>query len=526
MDETTIQDLSLFKLFYDDKNNTPANEVNQFTNNIEAMINQQTYPTISGEVYIANQNGAAIDESDLTDKYGVAFPNLKIRVANVNPAYIVKYVQILPTGKEDEIDIIRFSPTEYNGQSPTLTAKTPTRTNNTFKGWALDKLGTKMVYEFNLLTRTLNEGPYISSEEFKFSASNSVITLYAIFEPEKLGIKFYDGDGSLLVEDPANPVYYVTGLNQQEQVTKLVSYESLMSPLKVLPYKDDTQLSTEETYILKGWSTAPESERNRPLITNLYTEPIRNNLTLYPVFVAGSVYNNILDSKYLEASPSLYTHHGTEGVYIKLASGCSVRGKITLPKTFNNRPVYGIAADGFRALRELKMVFWEEGATPYVIDQNAFYASGLIYFDFKPSIEEIRARAFYWLAYPIVYEGGGGGLMNRNLDIMENLHTIQANAFNRAFSDSKGVGSILFLPGSLTIVGTNSFRYNPLYGVSTYVLGDSTHPSSLASEYGSVEDNSFVSGEADYPCSIIVYTNNREHPNWAKVSAQADGGFS
>ena len=194
-----------------------------------------------------------------------------------------------------------------------------------------------------------------------------------------------------------------------------------------------------------------------------------------------------------------------------MAPGYNVRGKITLPKTFNNMPVYGIAESGFANLKELRMVFWEKDATPYVIQANAFNISGLTYFDFKSTIEEIYGRAFYWLAYQVEYGGGGGGLINRDLSHMTNLTKIYGNAFNRAFSDAKGVGNTLFLPGSITQVGSNCFRYNPIYGVNTYVIGDSSHPSMLTSEYGSVETSSFICGESAYPLKIIAYTNNREH---------------
>ena len=518
MDETIIQDLSLFKLFYDDKNNTPENEVNQFTNNIEAMINQQTYPTISGEVYIANQNGEAVNESDLTDKYGVAFPNLKIRVAKVNPAYIAKYIQIIGQGKENELDIIRFAPTEYEGQSPTLTAKFPTETNKVFKGWALDKEGKKMVYVYDLLTRTIQEGPYISDSAFKFSSTNSVISLYAIFEPEQLGVKFYDADGSLLVEDPEHPVYHVTGLNQQEQVTKLVPYDTILPILQIMPYKDDSALALDRTYLLTGWSTTPDGK-----LVDIYKDTVKNNLEYYPHFTEGDAKKNVLSEEYFVTEQSSfainasyyrrpeYNHFGEPGVLIGLKPGYSVRGKITLPKAINGVKVRGVmpaignnTTNGFCGISasnpntSITAVFWEEGAVPEVYSVNCFkYCTNLTYVEFPPSLYNIDASAFL-----------GSNLHNRDLNSAINLTEIGSSAFNNAFgvTDNK----TFIIPGWVKKLSALCFAYNNTRNVDTsaitsWQIGDNDNPTILNSLPGNIttSTNPFAYSGVPYSSFII-----------------------
>lgn len=512
--KATVSDLSLLKKFIKDyEDSVDAGVINQFTNNNESMATRATVPTLTGNLFVANADGEAIAENELTDIYNVYWPNLTIKAEKVTESYIAKFVQILDSGKEEEIDIKRFAPTEYEGQRPTLTSKIPNKTNYTFLGWALDAEGEKMVYNYNLYSQQIENGPYLASDEFKFSETNSVITLYAIFELQKFGVKFYDADGSLLVEDTNNRQYLVTGLEQREEVTMLVPYGTTLPALKVQPYKDDSDLALEEIYILEGWSTTPDGD-----ITNILAKRVTSNLAYYPIFEIGDVHDNILSENYLTYDLVTETGYGTMA-WIKVKEGYSIRGKVTLPKSIDGYMVRGLATggtdetaplNGFAFNENLTAIFWEEGAIPTAYRDNCLRnTKNLMWVEFPETIMSIGTLAFYMC-----------NLRNRDFSHCKKLETIGSSGFNHAFGQYNG-NSKLFMPGALSNIGSGlAFAYNQEGNAITEIqFGDVGDPSQLSN----IKDNTF--GYKTY--AIIVYTNDMNAAIWTTMAdAAGDGNLS
>jgi len=505
--KSTITSLELLDKFIDDyEDGLSRGAINQFTNNNDSMASRATVPTITGSLFVANADGTAIAEDELTNKYGKYWPNLIIRAENISESYIAKYVQIIDSGKENEIDVIRFAPSQYENQNPTRTTKIPSKTNYTFKGWALDPEGNKMVWNYDLLTQTFTDGQALSTDECKFSETNSVITLYAIFELQKFGIKFYDGDGNLLVEDANNPVYLITGLNQQEQVTVLVPYGQYVPTPKRTPYKNDLSLPLEDTYILRGWSTTPDGD-----LANIAQKKVTSNLSYYPIFEIGDVHNNPISEEFFETEDYTYTNDvrgayslGEPCVYIKLKEGYSVRGKVTLPKTVGGVKVGGLSIsssneslNGFSHNTEITHIFWETGAVPEVYDKYCLAnCTSLAYVEFPASLSVIRENAFRRCE----------SLENRSLAQCIHLISIDANAFNHALKPT--TNTTFIIPGCVKALGTNSFSYNDTVGgataITTFQIGDINDPSNLAT-LPDGSGNPFRTTSVPY--SYIIYTN-------------------
>ena len=154
-----------------------------------------------------------------------------------------------------------------------------------------------------------------------------------------------------------------------------------------------------------------------------------------------------------------------------------------------------------------------------MLAEDAFGYTGLKYFEFVESITKIDQRAF-----EEVGRYGGGGLINRQLDVMPNLTTIATNAFNHAFAP-------VYLPGSVTTIGQNAFRYNGLlqedanHGITGFVIGSSGHPSQLGTKGGSLGINAFTSaGAQDY--AITVYTDDETKSIWTELAAQVGGAIN
>ena len=510
--KNTIESLELFDMFINDyETAVDEQRINQFTNNNESMATYATVPTITGTIFIANANGTPIAEDELTNTYSAYWPNLTIRAENVLESYIAKFVQVLEGGKEDEIDVLRFSPVAFDGQHPTVTNKLPNKTNYTFKGWALDADGTQMVYNYNLLTQQLEPTSLVDSAAFTFSSQNTVITLYAIFALREFGVKFYNGDGSLLVEDPEHPVYYVTGLNTQEQVTMLVPYRTILPMPKALPYKDDSALAYDRTYCLLGWVTSPVDPANNVAtidtqfdLANIDNKSVTSNLVYYPIFMEDDVHNNVLPEEYciLDANAS-----------IGIRNGYRVYGKITLPASVGGVTVKGLAGgsleeqytNGLCYNSEVTAIFWASGAVPEIIRPYACYAmTNLKWFEFPSSIKQIRQSAF-WGLYT---------LMNRRFDHMHQLTWVDQAAFNGAFglnTDSKygdyNDGEAIYMPGSITTIGGTAFAYNTR--ITQFHMGSAVDPWVIESASGL--DYNMFDGDSG---TIIVYTNDENKQIW------------
>ena len=462
MDESIIQDIGLLRLFYEDKENTPSNEINQFTNNVESMMNQQTYPTISGEIYISNAEGEAIKESDLTDIYGKAFPNLKIRVANVDPAYIAKFVQILDNGKEEEVDIIRYK--RKDGAEVTLTEKIPYKQYCDFLGWGLTKAPSKDAdwfikydYENKAYGNILN--PQL------FSDSKNVVVLYAIFQEHPYIVSFKNPDGQIF------------------ETTQSTYGQAAKAPM-IVPSITDSSLAFNEVYKFKGYSRemVPLNANDRQIsqaIVPLNTIYVTHDMDLWAVYKKQSVYDEPFSTEYFDFSPYTYTESqlgqagpaglgengSVSGYQIDIKPGVELSGKITLPSYYNDTPILSIGSsfkfaddNGFGRGRYITHVFWyeteEKPCQLKIISSEAFrsvnnsnYVSNLKYFEFPASLRVVGTRAFQFA---------------KSLDLSlfqlpSNLLMILQSSFANAF-DSGSATALFKIPSSVAEIAQYSFN--------------------------------------------------------------------
>ncbi len=444
MDESIIQDMSLFELFWNDKNNTPSNEINQFTNNIESMLNQQTYPTISGEVFISNANGEAIKESDLTDKYGKAFPNLKIRVAKVDPAYIAKFIQVLQNGKEEEIDVIRY-PHEA-GQTVTVTEKVPFKQYCDFLGWSLVKNPENDADWFVKYDYTNGAyEPILNAQEF--TDSKNVITLYAIFQETPYTVTFKNPDGAIVA-------------------TTTSTYGQPAKAPNIMPSIGGTDLSLIETYKFKGYSrdmvplTANDRQINQALI-NLDNIYVTHDMDIWVVYKRQSVYDEAIDPKYLSFTKVSYSegendttipqgyrdesYNIPEGWRVDIKEGCELAGKITLPSYYNGLPIVTLGGtftkgNSWGGSKGITHIFWKSSETePCKLRTLASNSQGSIN-NYPYSLEYIELPE------------GLRTIGNRFFMSCSSIKTITPVPADRAVE-----GSII-LPSGLVMIGTQSFN--------------------------------------------------------------------
>lgn len=452
-DESVITDLSLLDLFYEDYALAEAqNRINYFTNNIESMKSQRSYPTISGEMYVSNASGTPVDEFALTDKYALCWPNLKIRAAQVDKAYVAKYVQRI-NGKDNELDILRSA--KVAGAHPRYTSKRPALANYDFVGWTLDPQYS-IVNQNQVESLTANHTILTQSdiEAMEFDVNNDIYIFYTVFTITQFAANFRNPNGDIL---------YTTNVN----------YGSYLTEPPILPSTNESQLPLEERYKFIGWLLEPENPstdcfpRTAALATGLVNVTKIKSQTqdknFYACYVREDVHSSATSDSYFAFAETNVAEHGgaSRGYVISPAYDKTLAGKITIPATHNSLPV--IAMQGFSQQTGITHIFFEDGAVMNEIFAETFADSPIQYFEVPSGLKAVDESSFArtrQLAY---------------FELPEGLTFIGASAFNVAFSANDLGDTPICLPGSLyrlsprafTFCGTRSHRIQ---------FGSSDHP--------------------------------------------------
>ena len=461
-DESVITDLSLLDLFINDHTLAEAqNRINYFTNNIESMQNQRSYPTISGELYVSNADGEAIDEFALTDVYAEHWPNLKIRAAKIDKAYVAKYVQRI-NGKDNELDILRSA--KVAGATPRFTAKTPTLANHDFVGWTLDP--EYSIIPQNQIESLVEQGKILQQsdiENMTFDAEHDIYIFYTVFTITQFAANFYNPDGTLL---------YTTNVN----------YGSYLSDPPILPSTDESNLSLEMRYRFLGWVFEPENPmetcfpRSITLAPNLATlnriKSQTSDKNFYACYIAEDVHAKATDSNYFSFTRIYASDFNSEGYSISPKSGIVMNGKITIPATYNGLPVVELSnftgsnprEGGVVKEQHITHIFFENNANITSIGYECFdrqqrtinggnvsatnpnLALELQYIEVPINLKKVGVSAFR----------GQSNL--EYFDLPEGLLEIDTYAFQGAFV-TQVINRPLYIPGTVRMIGTRAFAF-------------------------------------------------------------------
>ena len=244
-----------------------------------------------------------------------------------------------------------------------LTAEHPTKTNFDFKGWA-DENG-------NLIIEYDGEN-YINAEdslaELSFETLNvNVITLYAKFENHAYKMRFYNADNSLL-----------------QTVDYIYSSQVGINPPNIVPSYSDNSLELTEVYKWQGW--ARKIIGNSDIIDVSTLHPT-NDMDFIAVYTKTSVYNNILDTKYL------VFNNGE----LSLNQNYRLQGKITLPTQVNDQPVTSISGFNGQYHDGITHIFWalENRALTTIVGSCFSGSTSLVYYEQPDTCRIIGNQAFY-----------------------------------------------------------------------------------------------------------------------------------
>ena len=472
-DESIIPDLSLFQIFLNDMASAEHdNRMNQFTNNISSMSAQRTYPTISGELFVSNADGEVIDEAELTSIYAEAWPNLKIRAAKVNKAYISKFVQRLDSGKDTELDIHRAARGE--NVHPTMSAKQPTRANYVFRGWTLDPQYCT-INEADIESHINARHIYASQSDFDtltFSTEQDTFIFYAVFSIVSYTIQYLNPDGTLIYED-------------HKPYGSVIGYE--LDKFPVFVNYSDNNLASNEHYYWLGWVT----EQSDCFVTNERMSKASDLTKLIAQSTDRQYYACYIkeDAKARAARDGFFTFETASRIYgdgWRIIPRVPMYGKVTLPVTYNNLPILEIGYKAFRGMN-VTSIYWNGDAQLKAIGSEAFHScTALTYIEIPETLESIGESAFRM----------DNAL--RSFYFPEGLTSIGATAFNQCFT---GAIELLTLPSTLTTLGNDAFSYCRWTYLNALDIGNETNGNSLRS----IGNNKIFSANASSPIHTIRF---------------------
>ena len=451
-------------------------------------------PIITGIIYI--NNDVAVDEKDIEDTLGAAYPDLKLFFKTINKVPSAKYVILNNDGSYDLLGRKSLGDNENIFPAP-LTLSQITQTNldtydtrypqYDFYGWSTEPLSPEAVDALNdeewylstkghLIQTTTNtkvvpvENQYDNWSTEALRQENVYdYVFYAVYYIHKFAMTFYDGDGIEVAKTlvPANA--FITDY-----------------PVNVVPSKDDSELADiYQTFKWIGWK-ATENGEVLEWSHNAIGRATKDK-KFYAAFESASVFNNVIDQKYFDItvinSGYVDALSGTEsGIVdadynvsgptcsIKLKNEVTLSGKITLPAKAivsvngTNRELWitEIAADGFkRANNKITHVFFEQNNKYRVIGNGAFRTidnsdvTALKYVDFENTdIRVIGQDCFTRCKNFIAYA------------MPPHIIDIQGSAFTQCFAKEQDV--VIRLGSEILRLGTYAFSNN-YYGDNTEI---------------------------------------------------------
>lgn len=237
-----------------------------------------------------------------------------------------------------------------------------------------------------------------------------------------------------------------------------------------IPYKSDDQLDKYMTYSFEGYAYSKTATSG--LKADIY--PVTNNMELYAIFKAISVYQNVHEDYWLfdlvssNAYGSVYDniteYQINKGYIISPNNNKNLRGKVTIPATYNGLPVYKIANNAFEKNHSITHVFFETGSKLRVIGDRAFLGSNIKFFEFTNELRRIEGYAF---SEASILEPDNTNTYNFG----NNLYYLGTHAFNQALNFNGNAVTFL-LPSTLKTIGyyaISNLRYPAVN--STIMIG-------------------------------------------------------
>ena len=475
-----------------------------------------TVPNVTGYVYI--NNDTEYDEGDIQNKLVKNFPGLHFFFKNVKKGYSARFV-ILKDGVETLIGTDKISRDSATGKffvNPMLRTESafsvtkidslePTQD---FLGWGTQNDRAHLVETYDKNWESiLNEEPIHTWDELQLEPDNYDYTFYAIFEDHYWDINFY------IVEDNGDLT---------KAYSTSVKHGTTLSDPGLLLSRNEATLAADKRYKFLGYTRKINGNNiassANAAVVNLSAYKATSNLSFYALFYEESVYDAPTDEKYFVFTEGAYSDGAQDSSYdltgynLRPRDGVDLAGKITLPTTYNNKPIIGIS--GFSGQVNITHVYWH--GTPQVrrIAANCFQnCSSMVYFQFPDSVRLIQSAAFRSCSKLQLFDFTKAP-----------LYEISANAFLQAFTAPTTI-DLIHLPGSIITLGANAIANNDFQGgVTLLQIGGPGDPSKLVN-CGAGSTAAIRENDDNKVVNLIIYVTDVESAGQGITNALYGGAI-
>ena len=369
------------------------------------------------KIILPTEKTIKVEAINLYNKYANIFPYIKFIYENYSDDSIMTHTITCQNEQGDtlwEKDIVKGAKTneEFFNTSPIYGALLdPQKASNSiydysFEGWQI-KGEDELIDLYNFQVNS----DIILVPSFKETVKTYSIIYYkedGITEEERLEFKAIKEDGT-------------PGI--------------VPSPSKI-PYKSANDLELTECYILSRYiDIISEQSLNK----NISTWSATRDYQVCPEFQSGSVYDNILESKYYTIDSST----GYLRLLSKLESGVELIGKITLPLNLN---IKGISSA--QDQKSISHIFWQktsDSIDDFTISDSCFQSFGkLVYFEMPSNALNISI---------------GNSSFNSCFDLFNNTK-IKQNELDKFFKNVKNIGGYAFANVNKGLSGKTLIFYN------------------------------------------------------------------
>lgn len=412
-------------------------------------LRESTYQVndLQGIVYV--NNAVEVDEGYVRNNLLEAYPNMEFYFAKVNKAYSGIFKQVEDDGTYKQLGAQKIAPTDIDTEwfKNPYNEYRPKKLDYDFVGWCLsadgaaeNMLGTADEHGFYSMTNVewnTAKATILNKEEFDY-------TFYAIFKVHTYNVKFYT---------------YNNGNNSTTEVAaatvKAGNYLSAPDITPLSPIESSLALTMRHRFL--GWVKdkancypATEAAAARYLLDLTKIRSEKEDRVFYACFLEESVYDrpdtdlfeftyddSLTFPEYSEFKGQYYA-----GYEASPARGKTLTGKVTLPATYNGKPVIMI-----RNMHKTKIThFFLEGENhPLVaVGQGSSAVSDhwttLQWFDFNhaTNLKVVGASAFQ-----------GANLENTTLP--PNILAVDNLGFNNAFKIKSK--TVFIIPHTLKYAG-------------------------------------------------------------------------
>lgn len=413
-------------------------------------LRESTYRVndLQGIVYINNKNTAVVDEGYVRNTLLGVYPNMEFYFAQVNKAYSGIFKQVEDDGTYKQWGTQKIAPTDIDTKwfkNPYDEYK-PKKLDYDFVGWCLSKdgaadnmLGTADEHGFYTMDdKAWNDAKVkiLNKEEFDY-------TFYAIFKVHTYNVKFCTYNGLNSITEVAT------------DTVKAGDYLSAPNITPLSPIESNLELTMRHRFL--GWVKdqtncypATEAAAARYLLDLTKIRSEKEDRVFYACFLEESVYDKPdTDLFYFEYNDSLTFPEYSDlknkyfaGYEASPVDGKTLTGKVTLPATYNGKPVIMI-----RNMYKTKVThFFLEG------ENHPLIAVGQ-----GPSAVSDRWTTLQWFDFnhatnlQVVGVSAFQGANLENTTLPPNILAVDNLGFNNAFKVKSN--SVFIIPHTLKYAG-------------------------------------------------------------------------